>query len=152
MRHPLVQKIIMAYDERDAERTRRTSAKRSPAHERAAIAILKARVDTVGCGGAGASRTTFAALDELDDASCADGSALRRATGDAATGTGWLEVRVGEGGLTLADGAAARAMPARLEPHLVRSAAGKTMLLLVGTDERARAASRRCATRTSWRW
>ncbi|MDB4964684.1 MAG: Response regulator [Myxococcales bacterium] len=51
-----------------------------------------------------------------------------------ATGDGWLEVRVGEGGLTLA---AARLVkePEKLEPHLVRSAAGKTMLLLVGSDD-----------------
>jgi HD-GYP domain-containing protein (c-di-GMP phosphodiesterase class II) len=48
-------------------------------------------------------------------------------------GDGWLEVRVAEGGLTLA---AARLLGDRraLESHLVRSAAGSTMLLLVGAD------------------
>ena len=49
-------------------------------------------------------------------------------------GPGWLEVRVGEGGLTLAAAALIRD-PQALEPHLVRSAAGKTMLLIVGTDD-----------------
>jgi HD-GYP domain-containing protein (c-di-GMP phosphodiesterase class II) len=52
----------------------------------------------------------------------------------AASGPGWLEVRVGEGGLTLA---AARLLGDRvaLEPHLVRSASGSTQLLLIGTDD-----------------
>ncbi|HEY2745466.1 MAG TPA: HD domain-containing phosphohydrolase [Polyangia bacterium] len=50
------------------------------------------------------------------------------------TGDGWVEVRVGEGGLTLAAASLMRDAPA-IEPHLVRSASGKTMLLLVGTDE-----------------
>ena len=50
-------------------------------------------------------------------------------------GDGWLEVRVGEGGLTLAAARAHRRRARRIEPHLVRSAAGKTMLLLVGTDD-----------------
>jgi HD-GYP domain-containing protein (c-di-GMP phosphodiesterase class II) len=52
----------------------------------------------------------------------------------AGTGDGWLEVRMATGGLTLA---AARLLrePEALEPHLVRSAAGKTMLVLVGRDE-----------------
>ena len=51
-----------------------------------------------------------------------------------ATGDGYVEVRVGEGGLTLA---AARLVKdaAAIEPHLIRSAAGKTMLLLVGRDD-----------------
>jgi len=50
------------------------------------------------------------------------------------TGDGWVEVRVGEGGLTLAAASLIRDRAA-IEPHLVRSAAGKTMLLLVGTDD-----------------
>ena len=50
------------------------------------------------------------------------------------TGDGWVEVRVGEGGLTLAS-AALIGNPQALEPHLVRSAAGKTMLLIVGSDD-----------------
>ncbi|HEX8952682.1 MAG TPA: hypothetical protein VF945_12590, partial [Polyangia bacterium] len=50
------------------------------------------------------------------------------------TGDGWLEVRVGEGGLTLASAALIKD-EAALEPHLVRSAAGKTILLLVGSDD-----------------
>jgi HD-GYP domain-containing protein (c-di-GMP phosphodiesterase class II) len=50
------------------------------------------------------------------------------------TGDGWLEVRVGEGGLTLAEARLTRDEQA-IEPHLVRSASGKTMLLLVGTDD-----------------
>ena len=49
-------------------------------------------------------------------------------------GPGWLEVRVGEGGLTLAEARLLRDERA-IEPHLVRSAAGKTMLLIVGTDD-----------------
>jgi len=49
-------------------------------------------------------------------------------------GPGWLEVRVGEGGLTLAEARLLRDEGA-IEPHLVRSAAGKTMLLIVGTDD-----------------
>ena len=49
-------------------------------------------------------------------------------------GPGWLEVRVGEGGLTLASAALVKD-EAAIEPHLVRSAAGKTILLLVGTDD-----------------
>ncbi len=50
------------------------------------------------------------------------------------TGDGWVEVRVGEGGLTLAAASLIRDEKA-IEPHLVRSASGKTMLLLVGTDD-----------------
>jgi HD-GYP domain-containing protein (c-di-GMP phosphodiesterase class II) len=50
------------------------------------------------------------------------------------TGDGWLEVRVGEGGLTLAAARLVRE-PEKIEPHLVRSASGKTMLLLVGSDD-----------------
>ena len=50
------------------------------------------------------------------------------------SGDGWVEVRVGEGGLTLASTALLKDAAA-IEPHLVRSAAGKTMLLLVGTDD-----------------
>jgi HD-GYP domain-containing protein (c-di-GMP phosphodiesterase class II) len=51
-----------------------------------------------------------------------------------ATGDGWLEARVGDGGLTLAAARLVHDMTA-IEPHLVRSAAGKTMLLLVGSDD-----------------
>ncbi|MGZ3442477.1 MAG: GAF domain-containing protein, partial [Polyangia bacterium] len=50
------------------------------------------------------------------------------------TGDGWVEVRVGEGGLTLAAASLVRDEKA-IEPHLVRSASGKTMLLIVGTDD-----------------
>jgi len=49
-------------------------------------------------------------------------------------GEGWVEVRVGSGGLTLAAARLARDARA-LEPHLVRSAAGSTMLLLVGVED-----------------
>ena len=49
------------------------------------------------------------------------------------TGDGWFEVRVGDGGLTLAAARLARD-PKVLEPHLVRSANGATMLLLVGDE------------------
>ena len=49
-------------------------------------------------------------------------------------GDGWVEVRVGEGGLTLAAASLVRDEKA-IEPHLVRSAAGKTMLLIVGNDD-----------------
>jgi HD-GYP domain-containing protein (c-di-GMP phosphodiesterase class II) len=48
-------------------------------------------------------------------------------------GEDWLEVRVGEGGVILADGKLWRD-PAKLEPHRVRSAAGTTLLILVGDD------------------
>jgi HD-GYP domain-containing protein (c-di-GMP phosphodiesterase class II) len=71
-------------------------------------------------------------LDELKSALASDARfGVYHVTG---TGDGWVEVRVGEGGLTLA---ATRLIgdTAAIEPHLVRSAAGKTMLLLVGTDD-----------------
>jgi HD-GYP domain-containing protein (c-di-GMP phosphodiesterase class II) len=51
-----------------------------------------------------------------------------------ATGDGWIEVRVGDGGLTLACARLAKDLT-KLEPHLVRSASGKTMLLLIGAEE-----------------
>jgi HD-GYP domain-containing protein (c-di-GMP phosphodiesterase class II) len=50
------------------------------------------------------------------------------------TGDGWLEARVGEGGLTLAEARLLKNLQA-IEPHLVRSASGKTMLLLVGNED-----------------
>src|SRR4051794_3819089 len=71
-------------------------------------------------------------LDELKNALAEDARfAAFQVTG---TGDGWIEVRVGEGGLTLAAARLVRDQ-AKIEPHLVRSAAGKTMLLLVGADD-----------------
>jgi len=71
-------------------------------------------------------------LDELRNVLASDSRfAVYHVTG---SGDGWVEVRVGEGGLTLASTALLRDVAA-IEPHLVRSAAGKTMLLLVGTDD-----------------
>ena len=71
-------------------------------------------------------------LDELKNVLATDARfSIYTVTG---AGDGWLEVRVGEGGLTLAEARLTRDERA-IEPHLVRSAAGKTMLLLVGTDE-----------------
>jgi HD-GYP domain-containing protein (c-di-GMP phosphodiesterase class II) len=71
-------------------------------------------------------------LDELKGVLASDPRfAVYHVTG---AGDGWLEVRVGEGGLTLAEARLMKDEPA-IEPHLVRSAAGKTMLLLVGTDD-----------------
>jgi HD-GYP domain-containing protein (c-di-GMP phosphodiesterase class II) len=71
-------------------------------------------------------------LDELKSVLSSDARfAAYHVTG---TGDGWVEVRVGEGGLTLAAAGLTRDQKA-IEPHLVRSASGKTMLLLVGTDD-----------------
>ncbi len=71
-------------------------------------------------------------LDELKNVLSSDPRfAIYHVTG---TGDGWLEVRVGEGGLTLASAALVHDVAA-IEPHLVRSAAGKTALLLVGSDD-----------------
>ena len=71
-------------------------------------------------------------LDELKNVLSTDSRfALYTVSG---AGPGWLEVRVGEGGLTLAEARLLQNERA-IEPHLVRSAAGKTMLLIVGTDE-----------------
>jgi HD-GYP domain-containing protein (c-di-GMP phosphodiesterase class II) len=71
-------------------------------------------------------------LDELKSALSSDPRfGVYHVTG---TGDGWVEVRVGEGGLTLASAALIKD-PQAGEPHLVRSAAGKTMLLVVGTDD-----------------
>ena len=71
-------------------------------------------------------------LDELKKVLAEDARFARFAV--AAAGDGFVEVRVGEAGLTLA---AARLLgcPAQLEPHLVRSAAGSTMLLVIGPDD-----------------
>jgi HD-GYP domain-containing protein (c-di-GMP phosphodiesterase class II) len=71
-------------------------------------------------------------LDELKGVLASDSRfGIYHVTG---AGPGWLEVRVGEGGLTLAEARLLRDEGA-IEPHLVRSAAGKTMLLIVGTDD-----------------
>ena len=51
-----------------------------------------------------------------------------------ARGDGFLEVRVGEGGVILAEARLARDR-AQIEPHLVRSAAGSTFLLILGSDD-----------------
>jgi HD-GYP domain-containing protein (c-di-GMP phosphodiesterase class II) len=51
-----------------------------------------------------------------------------------ATGDGWFEVRFADGGLMLASARLARDRAA-LEPHLVRSASGCTMLLLFGAED-----------------
>src|SRR5262245_31366324 len=49
-------------------------------------------------------------------------------------GEGFIELRVGEGGITFAD-ATVWKDPARLEPHLVRSTSGSTLLILLGNDD-----------------
>ncbi len=48
-------------------------------------------------------------------------------------GDDFLEVRIGNGGVTIAEARLARD-PAKLEPHLVRSSTGSTMLVLVGEE------------------
>jgi HD-GYP domain-containing protein (c-di-GMP phosphodiesterase class II) len=48
-------------------------------------------------------------------------------------GDGFVEVRLGEGGLTFADPSVWRD-EAKLEPHLVRSISGSTFLMLIGDD------------------
>src|SRR5205823_2104672 len=48
-------------------------------------------------------------------------------------GEGYLEVRTGEGGVTLAEARLVKD-PQAIEPHLVRSQNGSTMLILVGAD------------------
>jgi len=48
-------------------------------------------------------------------------------------GDGFVEVRLGEGGLTFADATVWRD-PEKLEPHLVRSISGTTFLMLIGDD------------------
>jgi HD-GYP domain-containing protein (c-di-GMP phosphodiesterase class II) len=48
-------------------------------------------------------------------------------------GDGFVEVRLGEGGITFAEASVWRD-PAKLEPHLIRSNAGSTFLMLLGDD------------------
>src|SRR5262249_18727083 len=52
----------------------------------------------------------------------------------ASRGDGYVEVRVSEGGVTLAEARLARD-PAAIEPHLVRSRAGSTLLVLIGAED-----------------
>jgi HD-GYP domain-containing protein (c-di-GMP phosphodiesterase class II) len=52
----------------------------------------------------------------------------------AAQGDGFVELRIGETGVALLDPAVWRD-PRRMEPHLTRASAGRTMLALAGSDE-----------------
>jgi HD-GYP domain-containing protein (c-di-GMP phosphodiesterase class II) len=73
-------------------------------------------------------------IDTLDELVAVLGSDARFAAYQVANrGDGFVEVRLGEGGLTLAEARICKD-PKALEPHLTRSASGSTLLLLLGND------------------